>query len=50
MAGNPEAKELYAKLGVPEGYKVVLGASFGYPSGEWPEAKEKKTDNVNYVL
>jgi nitroreductase len=49
MAGTPDAKAVYAKLGVPEGYKVVVGASFGYPAAEWPAAREKRADNVNYV-
>ena len=49
-AEDPAVKALYTKLGVPEGFKVIVGAAFGYPAGEWPEAKEKKTDNVNYVL
>jgi nitroreductase len=50
MADSPDAKKVYAKLGVPEGYKVIAGAAFGYPSGDWPEPREKRTDNVNYVL
>jgi len=50
IADSPEAKAVYSRLGVPEGYKVIVGASFGYPSGEWPEAREKRTDNVNYIL
>ena len=49
-ADDPAAQAVYASLGVPEGNKVIVGACFGYPAGEWPEAREKKTDNVNYVL
>ena len=49
-AAEPEVKAVYTALGVPEDYQVVVGAAFGSPAGEWPEAKEKKTDNVNYVL
>jgi len=50
LADSPEAKAVYSKIGVPENYKVVAGACFGYPAGEWPQPREKKTDNVNYVL
>jgi nitroreductase len=50
MAGAAEARALYAKLGVPGGYKVAAGACFGYPAADWPEAREKRTDNVNYIL
>jgi len=50
IADKPEARAVYSKLGVPDGYRVIVGASFGYPSGEWPEAREKRTDNVNYIL
>jgi nitroreductase len=50
MAGTPEATALYSKLGVPDGYKTVVGACFGYPASDWPEAREKRTDNVNYIL
>lgn len=50
IADEPEAKEVYAKLGVPEGYKVIVASCFGYPDGEWPQAREKRDDNVNYLL
>jgi nitroreductase len=50
IADAPEAKALYAKIGVPENYKVVAGACFGYPAGEWPAPREKRPDNVNYIL
>ncbi len=49
-AAEPEVKAVYTALGVPADYQVMVGACFGTPAGEWPEAKEKKTDNVNYVL
>ena len=50
MSESTEAKALYAKLGVPDGYKVVVGASFGYPAADWPAARDKRSDNVNFIL
>ena len=49
-AAEPAVKAVYTALGVPEDYQVMVGAAFGYPAGEWPEAREKKTDNFNFVL
>jgi len=49
-ADEPEMQALYKELGVPDGYKALVGSCFGYPSSDWPDAPERKTDNVNWVL
>ena len=44
------APELLAReLGIPEGYALCEGACFGYPDGGFGEARERRTDNVNWV-
>ena len=48
---DPEGAKMFEKLGVPEGFNVALGIAFGYPKdGEWPEVKERKGDNVGYLM
>ena len=47
LAGN---RELWEKLGVPEGYLPVSGAVFGYGVGEKSEDKELKISlAINYA-
>ena len=48
---DPEGAKMFSDFGVPESFNVALGIAFGYPKdGEWPEARERKTDNVKYMI
>ncbi len=41
--------EILKRLQLPQNYLPFAGISVGYPAGEAPEPKERRTDDVNWI-
>ncbi len=49
MFDGESGEALKAKIGIPEGYKVVGAVIVGYRKGDKPQAKQRKEGLVNFI-
>ena len=49
MMDYESCKDLVKELGIPEGHKIVCGASFGYPDGDFPKAPDRKDEVFHFI-